>query len=64
MKFVHLSFLSCSSESDKQNQLLICLHLLLPISGHMKLIWEDFIQSKSMHTKCKEGCPPNEFHVS
>ena len=41
-----------------QNQLSVCLHSLPPNSGDMTFIWEDTIQSKSMHIKCKERLPP------
>ena len=46
---------------NRQTQLSVHLHLLPRNSGHMKIIWEDTIQSKSMHTKCKEKLPPKRI---
>ena len=43
---------------NRQNQLSVCLHFMSRTSGHMKIILEDTIQSKNMHTKCKERLPP------
>ena len=42
---------------NRQNQLSVCLYLLPLISGHVKFIWEETIQSKCMHTKCRERLP-------
>ena len=41
------NFLLVGSEHNRQNQLSVCLHLLLPILGHVKFIWKDIFNRKS-----------------
>ena len=58
---VDISFsmdLNAGLSIDKISFWSACLHLLPCTSGHVNIIWQDAIQSKCMHTKCKERLLP------
>ena len=53
------TFINTKVNFNRQNQLLACLCLMPFTSAQVEFIWEDTIQSKSMHTKCKKRLPPH-----